>query len=94
MLCTTNSGSSYNGRRYGLASVSAGTVTVWMMVSSVAPAFIIATTSATRSSSAVATSPSTVAIRSLPSMGRPCAGSSSSAPRAAISRRAAAHSIG
>ena len=77
-----------------MARVSAGTFTVWTIVSRVAPAFIIATTPDTRSSSAVATSSSTRAMRSLPAIGSPWAGSSSSGSFAIIARSAAAHSMG
>ncbi|CAB4367805.1 unannotated protein [freshwater metagenome] len=64
------------------------------MVFKVSPAFIMVTTVRTRSSSAVAISSSTRAMRSLPAIGRPCAGSKSSGPLAIIARKAAAHSIG
>ena len=73
---------------------SAGTDTEWMIVSSVAPAFIIASDVGDEPLERVAMSSSTVAMRSRPAIGRPWAGTSSSGPCAIISRSAAAHSTG
>ncbi len=63
-------------------------------MSSVAPAFIIASVEAVSSSSAVAVSPSTWAMRSRPAMGRPWAGTRRSGPCSIMRRSASAHSIG